>query len=303
MGPALVTGGAGFIGSHLAGSLLKQGRPVRILDDLSTGKRANIPAGAEFLQGSIADPAAVAAAISGASAVFHLAAIASVQRTVEDWPGSHAVNLSASIRIFDAAAGSGIPVVYASSAAVYGDPGPGAVSEATPCRPLSPYGADKLGMELHAAAGGTVRGLKSFGLRFFNIYGPRQDPSSPYSGVISIFADRAGAGLPLRLYGGGPQTRDFVHVSDVVEALLLAEAGSSSAAPVANICAGASITIRELALLIRNLSGSASPIEDAPPRAGDIQSSLGDPALAEKRLGWRAKTALRDGLAWLLTPG
>src|SRR5690348_8458986 len=185
----LVIGGAGFIGSHLCDALLARGDSVRVLDDLSTGRLANLPPGVRFIQGDVADPACVSAAMAGVDGCFHLAAIASVEKGVTDWLGTHRANLTGTITVLDAIRrqGSRIPVVYASSAAVYGDAAAMPITEATPCRPLSAYGADKFGGELHAAVGTQVHGIPTAGLRFFNVYGPRQDPKSPYSGVISIF--------------------------------------------------------------------------------------------------------------------
>jgi len=209
MASYLVTGGCGFIGSHLATALLATGHRVRVLDDLSSGRQALAPPGAELHIGSITDPAAVAKAIEGVDGCFHLAAIASVIRSIEDWSGTHHVNLGGAIRVFEALAAAGIPVVYASSAAAYGEPAALPVDEDSRPWPLTAYGADKLGCEIQARVGGQIRGLKSFGLRLFNVFGPNQDPSSPYSGVTAIFADRVRAGRPLVIYGDGEQTRDF----------------------------------------------------------------------------------------------
>ncbi|MGH7152360.1 MAG: NAD-dependent epimerase/dehydratase family protein, partial [Acetobacteraceae bacterium] len=182
----LVTGGAGFIGSHLCDALLRRGDAVRVLDDLSTGKRENLPAGAELMIGDIADPAAVERALAGVDGCFHLAAIASVARGIDDWLGTHCTNLTGTITVFDAVRRHPVPVIYASSAAVYGDCPAQPLTERAPTAPLSAYGADKLGCELHARVARQVHGITTVGLRFFNVYGPRQDPDSPYSGVISI---------------------------------------------------------------------------------------------------------------------
>lgn len=205
----LVTGGCGFIGSHLASALVAAGHWVRILDDLSTGKRENAPAAAELIVGDVADPSDVAAAMHGVDGCFHLAAIASVQRCVADWAGSHRVNLEGAIHVFDAARrarpGKTLPVVYASSAAVYGDNPNTPLDEAAELKPLSAYGADKVGCELHARVAAHVYGVPTIGLRFFNVYGPGQDPSSPYSGVILIFAKRIVAGEELTVFVDGEQ--------------------------------------------------------------------------------------------------
>jgi UDP-glucose 4-epimerase len=299
----LVTGGAGFIGSHLVDALLAAGHQVRVLDDLSTGRRDNVDARAEFVQGDVANPEAVQAAMGGADGCFHLAAIASVQRGNEDWVGTHRVNLGGTITVLEAARRHGkVPVVYASSAAVYGDLHDAVATEASPCRPQTAYGADKLGSEQHAAVGWNVHGVPAAGLRFFNVYGPRQDPASPYSGVISIFASRIGAGQGVTLHGDGGQTRDFVFVADVVAHVLAALALLQRApgAEVFNVCTGRETSVAVLARLVGELAGTATATVHGPARSGDIRRSVGDPALAKARLGVAASTQLRDGLRVLL---
>jgi UDP-glucose 4-epimerase len=298
----LVTGGCGFIGSHLGRALAAAGHRVRILDDLSAGRRALAPAEAEIRVGSVADPDAVAAAMDGADGCFHLAAIASVTRSVEDWSGSHAVNLGGTIRIFEAAGRGGIPVVYASSAAVYGEPVRLPLAEDAPLAPLSPYGADKLGCELHARAGGRSRGLRSFGLRFFNVFGADQDPGSPYSGVISRFADLVQAGRAIMVLGDGEQSRDFVHVSDVVRHLVAAMTLATAEAPVRNVCRGVATTVNQLAEALMMAAGRRVPVAHGPARAGDIRHSVGSPAAAAACFGFRAEVDLAAGLATLLRP-
>ena len=223
---ALVTGGAGFIGRALAARLLREGAEVTVLDDLSSGDASRLDRGARLMEGSVTDPGRVAEAMAGADAVFHLAAIASVARCNEDLAASHRVNLGGFVNVLEAAAAreQRPALVYASSAAVYGDNPETPLREDARPRPLSPYGADKLGCELHASAAATVLGLRSTGLRFFNVYGPGQDPGSPYSGVISRFHRAATLGEGVTIFGDGGQTRDFVFVDDVVEALLSAAA-------------------------------------------------------------------------------
>lgn len=304
MATFLVTGGAGFIGSHLVDSLLADGHSVRVLDDLSTGKRANLDPRAELTVGDVGEPATVAVATAGVDGIVHLAAIASVQRGNEDWAGTHRANLTAAIHVFDAArrakAGSGpVPVVYASSAAIYGDnPDLPLVETARP-RPLSAYGADKLGCELHARVGGVVHGVPTAGFRFFNVFGPRQDPKSPYSGVISIFADRVRAGVACRIQGDGGQARDFVYVADVVAALRAGLAAASVEAPVFNVGTGVSTRIVDLASILQRLAGSKVGPEFTEARAGDIRLSLCDPAKL-KALGWQPRTPLEEGLRMTL---
>ena len=301
----IVTGGAGFIGSHLADALLAAGHRVRVLDDLSTGQRANLDAccedgRCELVLCDVADRAGLDPQFEGAAGVFHLAAIASVARSNEDWPGTHRANQSATVAVLDAARAAGrIPVVYASSAAVYGDTGGAVAREDAWPMPQTAYGADKLGSELHGRVGWAIHGVPSLGCRFFNVYGPRQDPASPYSGVISIFAALALAGRPLTVHGSGRQVRDFVFVGDVVAHLLagMAALAERPGAHVVNVCTGVPTTIMGLAEEIRRQAGLVSAVASGPARAGDIAFSLGDPAAARDLLGLRAETTLAQGLA------
>ncbi|TDH59778.1 NAD-dependent epimerase/dehydratase family protein [Dankookia rubra] len=296
----VLTGGAGFIGSHLADSLLAGGHQVRVVDDLSTGHRRNLDPRVELLVGDIADPALVGRALQGAAGVFHLAAIASVARSNEDWSGTHRVNQTGSITVLDAARQQGrIPVVYASSAAIYGDQGESPIDEAASPAPNTAYGADKLGSELHARVAFHVHRVPTMGFRFFNVFGPRQDPASPYSGVISIFAARIAAGQPLTLHGDGLQTRDFVYVEDVVRHL---RAGmevlhAAPQATVLNVCTGRATSVLELAQALARIDGRPLAMSFGPSRAGDIRASLGNPAAASAVLGVRATTGLETGLA------
>jgi len=299
MATYLVTGGCGFIGSHLADALIAGGHAVRILDDLSTGRRENAPAAAQLVIGSICDRDAVARAMRGADGCFHLAAIASVARSIEDPAGTRAVNLAGTLNVFEAAIdapGGPLPVVYASSAAVYGDGGAGRLRETAPARPLSPYGADKLECERGARAAGAADRLPSFGLRPFNIYGPRQDPASPYSGVIALFLARALAGEPLVIHGDGGQVRDFVHVSDAVRAFRAALDAASPKAPVANICTGRGTSVADLARTVVAIAARPVALQYGPARPGDIRHSIGDPGEARRRLGWEARIGLAEGL-------
>jgi UDP-glucose 4-epimerase len=302
MSAYLVTGGAGFIGSHLCDALVVRGDTVRVLDDLSTGHRRNLPAAAEFIEGDVADPAIVARAMEGMDGCFHLAAIASVEKGVTDWLGTHRVNATGTIVVFDAIrrAGRRIPVVYASSAAVYGDASSVPIAETDRCAPLSAYGADKCGCELHARVASHVHGIPTTGLRFFNVYGPRQDPKSPYSGVISIFCERIAAGRPIAIFGDGLQTRDFVYVADVVRALLAGMTLRLPGAPVFNVCTGVPISVAALAQIIAELAGTVLDARTEPPRAGEIRDSLGVPSLADSVLGIAGRVTLRTGLGHVL---
>jgi UDP-glucose 4-epimerase len=272
----LVTGGAGFIGSHLCEALLARGDAVRVLDDLSTGKRENLPPGAMLIEGDVADPATVRAALDGVAGCFHLAAIASVERGVTDWLGTHRANLTGAITVFDAARPTRIPVVYASSAAVYGD------AATVPI----------VASHVHA--------IPTVGLRFFNVYGPRQDPRSPYSGVISIFCERIRRGAPIDIFGDGGQTRDFVYVADVVTALVAAMRLAPADAPVFNVCTGTATSVLDLAHTIAELTGTLLDARHRPPRAGEIRDSTGAPALSRRILGLADPLSLRRGLGKVL---
>ena len=298
----LVTGGAGFIGSHLCDALIARGDSVRVLDDLSTGHRANLPAGIELIEGDIADPDAALRATDGVHGCFHLAAIASVERGITDWLGTHHANLTGTITLFEAIRrhGSKVPFVYASSAAVYGDCPTIPIHEAAERRPLSAYGADKYGCELHAITATHVHGIPTVGLRFFNIYGPRQDPKSPYSGVISIFCERIRNGAPIHINGDGAQTRDFVHVSDAVTALLAGMRLRPEAASVFNVCTGRATSIADLAHTIGELTRKNPDVAIMPARAGEIRHSLGDPSEMRRVLGPGSMVPLRDGLVTVL---
>ncbi|MEA1938229.1 MAG: NAD-dependent epimerase/dehydratase family protein [Pseudomonadota bacterium] len=296
MADVLVTGGAGFIGSHLVDALLEDGNDVRVLDDLSTGKRANLDERAELMEGSITDADTVCQAMNGIDAVFHLAAVASVQKSNEDWANTHCVNQTGSINIFDAARARKLPVVYASSAAVYGNTDHIPTPEDAPLIPMTAYGADKLGSELHARVAGIVHDVPTAGLRFFNVYGPRQDPSSPYSGVISIFARRIARAMPITIYGDGLATRDFVYVGDIVAHLRAAMDKASTDAPVWNVCTGFEVTIAEIAETLMEITGNRVDIVHEPERRGDIRRSLGDPSKVSAAFGIVAKTQLEYGL-------
>ena len=296
----VITGGAGFIGSHLADALLARGHRVRVLDDLSTGHRDNLDPRAELVVGDVADADLTRRVLAGADGCFHLAAIASVARGNEDWIGTHRCNQTGTVAVLDAARANGrLPVVYASSAAIYGDQAAARIHEGLAPSPLSAYGADKLGSELHARVAFLVHQVPTLGFRFFNVYGPRQDPRSPYSGVISIFAERVAAGRQIRVDGDGEQTRDFIYVADIVRHLL-AGMDRLHAAPqacVLNACTGRATSILTLAATLGEIAGRAPEIVHAPARPGDIRASLGDPTAARASLGVAAETTLAKGLA------
>ena len=300
----LVTGGAGFIGSHLVDALIADGHTVRVLDDMSTGKRENLGKAVDLLIADVADEASARDALDGVDGCFHLAAIASVERGDREWANAHTVNVTGTIRIFEEArrlrahTGTPLPIVYASSAAVYGNPAEVPISESAPTNPINTYGVDKLGCDLHAVIGSRVHGLPIIGLRFFNVYGPRQDPRSPYSGVISVFCERISSGLPVDVHGDGNQVRDFVFVEDTVEALRLAmRAAMDQTSAIFNVCSGVGTSINELANTIARIKREPFTPNHALPRLGDIRISVGNPALAHNKLGFRTRIMLKEGLA------
>lgn len=299
----LITGGAGFIGSHLADALLAAGHAVRVVDDLSSGARANLDQRVEFIEGDINDLAGMRRAMDGVAGCFHLAAIASVALCTRDWTATSRTNIGGTVTVMDAARLAGnTPVVYASSAAIYGNQSVLPIHEDLPPAPRSSYGADKLAAELHARAAFIVHGLPSVGFRFFNVYGKRQDPHSPYSGVISIFANRLAAGESVSIHGDGGQTRDFIAVADIVRFLLagMDRVRGAPGAVVLNACTGQATSVRALALMLADLLGSRAEPLLGPPREGDIRASVGDPRRAADFLGMTAAIGLRDGLRALL---
>jgi UDP-glucose 4-epimerase len=269
-----------------------------VLDDLSSGRTANLPRGAELVVANACDRDSLDQAARGCAGIFHLAAIASVARSVEDWVGTHRANQTATIAVLETARRHGnLPVVFASSAAIYGDQCPAA--EHLKPAPRSAYGADKAGSELHLQAGWCSFELPSATLRFFNVFGPRQDPASPYSGVISAFLARILAGSPLTIHGDGAQSRDFIFVEDVVRFLHAAmeRLHRMPSHFTCNVCTGAATTIRHLAEMTASLAAGRIAIEHARPRTGDVCQSRGDPDAAAALLGIRAEASLEAGLA------
>jgi UDP-glucose 4-epimerase len=301
----LITGGAGFIGSHLVDALLADGHSVRVLDDLSSGSAGNLPRTVELQVVDVTSQEAVRRAFEEVEGCFHLAAIASVERCRQDWLRSHSVNLTGTVTVFEEArrasaiSGHLVPVVYASSAAVYGNSSQIPISEHAPTSPTSAYGADKLGCDMHAGVANRIYNMSTVGLRFFNVYGPRQDPRSPYSGVISVFSDRILKKLPLELHGDGEQLRDFVYVEDAVGALRQAMqmASFGPAWRVFNICSGSGTTIKELGEAISRVVGRSFSPDYAPARAGDVRLSVGDPRLAREQLNFCTRISLCQGLS------
>jgi UDP-glucose 4-epimerase len=301
MQSCLVTGGAGFIGSHLVEELLARGKTVRVLDDLSSGKAENLAAlkgRIDLRRGSILEPAHLADAMAGCDTVFHLAALVSVAQSVTDPLAFHEVCATGTLRVLLAARDAGIRrVVYAGSASAYGDQ-PGDLRRETDLLlPLSPYAAAKLAGEHYCAAGTAVYGLQTVRLRFFNVFGPRQDPRSPYSGVIALFVAALREGRTPTIFGDGLQARDFVYVGDIVQALVrAAEAPASASGHVYNVGRGQAVTLLELVAELNRLFGTSIAPRHEAARAGDIRHSQADIAAIRKDLGYAPSVDLAEGL-------
>lgn len=298
---ALVTGAAGFIGSHLVDALLERGAVVRALDNLSTGTLDNL-AGVlpriDFREADIRDSEACARACEGISVVFHQAALGSVPRSIAEPAQTIAVNVSGTADVFDAARRAGVRrVIYASSSSVYGDSPAISKREGEEGEPLSPYASSKrMGEEL-ASVFASSYGLEMLGLRYFNVYGPRQDPEGPYAAVIPRFFRASLSGHAPVIYGDGEQSRDFTFVADAVAAnLLAAAAASSSCGRAYNVGGGHRTTVRELADLVRGAAGGGPPPESAPPRPGDVRHSLADLTRVGEAIGYQPRWNLSQGL-------
>ena len=295
---ALVTGGAGFIGSHLVQLLADRGWSVRVLDNLSTGSRDNLAgAGAELVEGDIRDPQVVDRAALGAGLVFHLAAMISVPESMAQPVECYRANVLGSLHVLDAARRVGArKVVLSSSCAVYGNAGH-PVGESSETAPISPYAASKLAMEQGARMMAAAFGLETVCLRYFNVYGPRQAPDSPYAAAIPIFIRTMQSGRSPVIFGDGLQTRDFVFVGDVARANLLAAEARVEPGTVFNIGSGRSVTINEVVETLRAQFPGLPEPSHGPPRPGDIRLSAGLIDRAGQALGYRPETALASGLA------
>ena len=299
----LVTGGAGFIGSHITDRLLADGHRVRILDNFSTGKRENIPASdaVEVIEGDVGDYETVTSCMQGVDYVYHEAAIASVPETVGNPLASERVNYRGTLNILEAARHANVRrVMFACSAAVYGDLPELPKTEDMPVKPLSPYAIDKLASEHACKVYTQLYGLETVALRYFNVFGPRQDPSSPYSGVISIFTSRLAQGAQPTIYGDGEQTRDFVFVADVVEANIRAATAPAAAGQAVNVATGSTVTINEMLKILCKLQGQDFGPGYGDAREGDIKHSCADISIARELLGWEPQVAFEDGLEQLL---
>jgi len=297
MAKVLVTGGAGFIGSHLVCDLLDRGDRVRVLDNLSTGAEANLAGlDIDFIEGDIRNAAVVQDSIKDVDFIFHLAAFISVAGSMEDPLACYDANLNGSLNVLMQASQAGVRrVVLASSAAVYGESA-SHVAENHPLNPQSPYAASKLAMEQAAKLFSQSFSLETVCLRFFNAYGPRQSPDSPYAAAIPKFIQVMLAGEPATIHGDGQQTRDFVYVRDIVEAMLLAADGDSIDDRVFNIAGGKSVSINELVEILQRFFPETPDPVFAPPRQGDLRFSEADISLAERALGYRPRIDLQEGL-------
>jgi UDP-glucose 4-epimerase len=297
----LVTGGAGFIGSHLVEALAASGQRVRVLDNFGTGLRANLaPArpAPEVVEGDVADAAAVGRAMEGVGVVFHLAALASVQQSLDNPYATHQTCATGTLQVLDAARKKGVRrVVYAASSSAYGIPAGDVQTEDEPVQPLSPYAAAKLAGELYCQSFAAAFGLETVRLRFFNVFGPRQRADSPYSGVIAIFSDLLRAGRTPIVHGDGLQSRDFVYVTDVVQALRKAADTPNVSGKVYNVGTGGSITILELVAALNRLLGTSLPPRHGPPRPGDVRHSRADISRARRELGYEPTVPFAEGLA------
>lgn len=297
----LVTGGAGFIGSHTVEALLVREARVTVLDDFSGGKRANLPAAnaLNVIEGDVRDPVAVSAAMKDVTHVLHLAAQVSVRASVADPHDSATHNVMGFLTVANAVrVASKVRLVYASSAAVYGAPKALPLDEDSACEPTSPYGLEKLIDDQYAGLFRSLYGVSALGLRYFNVYSPRQDPASPYAGVISRFAARIASGEPLTVFGDGEQTRDFVFVKDVAVANVAALRSSYDG--VMNIGTGRSVSLLDLIAVLYECAACSASVRFDPPAAGDIRHSAMRPGRMREVLGFLLSTALAVGLRTLV---
>jgi len=295
----LVTGGAGFIGSHLAEELVRRGERVRVVDSLITGKRRNLThiAGIDFLEGDLAELDVARRAVEGADFVLHQAAIPSVPRSVQDPLTSHRANVDATLNVLLAAREAGVTrLVYAGSSSAYGDTAVLPKVETMAAAPLSPYALQKLVGEQYCQMFTRLYGLETVTIRYFNVFGPRQDPSSPYSGVISLFISALCEGRAPTIYGDGEQTRDFTYVANVVDGVLRACRADGVSGDVINVATGGRISINTLFRAVRDLVGGRVEPVYAAARAGDVRDSQADIGKARRLLGYTPGIGFDDGL-------
>ena len=296
----LVTGGAGFIGSHLTEELVRRGHSVRVADSLITGKRSNLAhvTGIEFLEGDLADLTFAQQAAAGVDYVLHQAAIPSVPRSVKDPIASNRANVDATLNVLVAARDAGVKrLVFAGSSSAYGNTPTLPKHEDMPTNPLSPYALQKVVGEQYLQMFTRLYGLETVSIRYFNVFGPRQDPSSPYSGVISVFATALLANRSPRIYGDGEQTRDFTYVANVVDGVLRACEASGASGEVVNVATGGRISLNNLFTTMRKLVGGSVEPTHVEPRAGDVRDSQADISKARRLLGYEPGVSFEDGLS------
>ena len=293
----VVTGGAGFIGSHMVERLLSQGQSVRIADDFSSGLKANVPAGVEVVEGDVADAAVAARAVHGATHVIHLAAIPSVPRSVKDPVRSNRANVDGTLNVLVAARDAGVKrVVFAGSSSVYGDAAVLPKREDMKPSPLSPYALQKLIGEQYCQIFTRLYGIETVTTRFFNVFGPRQQPGSPYSGVISLFIEALAKGQAPTVHGDGKQTRDFTFVGDVVTGVLASCEAAKASGEVINVAAGGRISLLDLIKTLQTILGTNLKPVFGPTREGDVRDSQADIQKARKLLDFSPVVAFEDGL-------
>ena len=300
MATYLVTGGAGFIGSHLVEELVRRGERVRVVDNLSTGKRENIAhvSSVEFVEGDLADLEVARRTVAGVDYVLHQAAIPSVPRSVQDPITSNRANIDASLNVLVAARDAGVKrLVYAGSSSAYGDTPTLPKLETMPTAPLSPYALQKLVAEQYCQMFTRLYGLETVTIRYFNVFGPRQDPSSPYSGVISLFISALCEGRQPTIYGDGEHTRDFTYVANVVDGVLRACTATGASGEVINVATGGRISLNTLFKTIRDLVNARVEPIYAPPRPGDVKDSQADISKARRLLGYQPVVSFEEGLA------
>ena len=308
MASYLVTGGAGFIGSHLSEELVRRGHQVRVVDSLITGKRQNLAhvPGVDFLEGDLADLSVATRAVEGMDYVLHQAAIPSVPRSVNDPITSNSANITGSLNILVAARDAGVKrLVYAGSSSAYGNTPTLPKREDMPPKPLSPYALQKLVAEQYAQMFTQLYGFETVTIRYFNVFGPRQDPGSPYSGVISLFSTALLEGRRPSIYGDGEQTRDFTYVANVVDGVLRACDAPKAAGDVINVATGGRISLNELLRVMNRIVGTDLQPVYHPPRPGDVKDSQADITKARNLLGYTPIVELEEGLqrtlAWCCT--
>ena len=297
---ALVTGGAGFIGGHLVAGLISEGWRVRVLDDFSSGFESNLAEVAdlvELIRGDVREEATLARAVAGVEVVFHQAAVASVPLSVAEPLRTSSVNLEGTLKVLEGARRAGVRrVVYAASSSAYGNSEELPKVETMTPDPLSPYALQKLTGELYCRLYASLYGLETVALRYFNIFGPRQDPRSEYAAVIPRFICAALAGEGATIFGDGKQTRDFIFVQDAVRANLLAADAARASGAVINVATGRRISLNDLWGAIREITGVTAPSRHAPARAGDVRDSVADLSRARELLGFEPAVDLREGL-------